>query len=356
MARLTAPELGVRRLWAQHVGGTRLTHPEAVVRALVAVQAQDPLAARWAVGVRLPGSTETQIVAALDRGDILRTHLMRGTWQYVAPDDLPWLIALLGPGARSTAVRRHRQLGLDEKTFTRAETAVTKLLATGPASRAVLRAALEGAGISTEGQRLSHLAVELELRGLICSGPHVEGSATWCLLEQRVRRRAPKWSREEALAELARRYFVSRGPATVADFRWWAGLSAADAKVAHEGVRAEFESTSDGRVTWWWRDEAGTGPAQALLPAFDEFLISYAGRDEVLDPVHVKRINAGGGILAPCLVHEGHVVGVWRRDLQKATVEVATTWFSRTMKRHEGLFAQHLEAYGRFLGLSLRLT
>ena len=356
MARLTASELGVRRLWAQHVGGDRLTRPADVVRALVAVQAQDPLAARWALGVRLPGSTERQIVEALDRGDLLRTHLMRGTWQYVAPDDLPWLTALLGPGARSKAVRRHRQLGLDEKTFTRAESVLTRRLEQGPVTRAALRAVLEAAGISTEAQRLSHLVIELELRGLLCSGPHVEGDATWCLVEQRVKRHAPKRSRDEALGELARRFFVSRGPATVADFRWWAGLSAAEAKAGHAAVRSEFESTTAGAVTWWWREEAGRGPAQALLPAFDEFLISYACRDEVLDPVHVKRINAGGGILAPCLVHEGHVVGVWRRDLHKATVEVATTWFSRTMKRHDGLFARHFEAYGRFLGLSLRLT
>lgn len=353
MARLTTLELGIRRLWAQHVGGDRLTRPADVVRSLVAVQAQDPLAARWAVGVRLPGSTERQIVAALDRGDILRTHLMRGTWQYVAPDDLPWLIALLGPGARTKAVRRHQELGLGEKTFTRAESVVTPSLENGPMTREALRAALEAAGISTEAQRLSHLVIELELRGLLCSGPHVDGAATWSLLEQRVKRRAPKRSRDEALGELARRFFVSRGPATVGDFRWWAGLSAAEAKAAHADVRSEFESTTDGAVTWWWRDEAGHGPALALLPAFDEFLISYARRDEVLDPVHVKRINAGGGILAPCIVEEGRVVGVWRRELRKAHVEVSTTWFSPAAKRPQQL-VERFEAYGRFLGLSVR--
>ncbi|MDP1919491.1 MAG: winged helix DNA-binding domain-containing protein [Myxococcales bacterium] len=354
MARLTAPELGVRRLWAQHVGGTRFTRPEDVVRALVAVQAQDPLAARWALGVRLPGSTETQVIASLDRGDILRTHLMRGTWQYVVPDDLPWLTELLGPGARSQAVRRHQQLGLDEKTFTRAESVLTRSLERGPMTRAALRAVLEEAGISTEGQRLSHLVVELELRGLLCSGPHVEGDATWCLVEHRVKRRAPKRSREEALGELARRFFVSRGPATVADFRWWAGLSATEAKAAHAAVRSELDSTSDGAVTWWWREASASGPAHALLPAFDEFLISYVGRDEVLDPRHVKRINAGGGLLAPCIVDEGRVVGVWRRELQKAQVEVSTTWFSSAAKWPQRLVAKSFEAYGRFLGLSVK--
>lgn len=354
MARLTPSELGLRRLRAQHVGGARFAQPHDVVRWLVAVQAQEPLAARWAVGARLPGSTEAQIVAALDRGDVLRTHLMRGTWQYVVPDDLPWLLELLGTGVRSKAARRHRDLELDEKTFSRAESVLTKALAKGAAAtRETLREALEGAGVATEAQRLSHLLVELELRGLLCSGPHVDGAASWCLLEHRVSA-AAKTSREEALATLARRYFESRGPATLGDFRWWTGLSAADAKAGHEAVRRELESTSTDGVTWWWSGDAAEVPAHALLPAFDEFLVSYQGRDEVLDPVHVKRINAGGGLLSPCLVDGGRVVGVWRRELAKAHVEVTTSWFSPPSRARANVLQKSVEGYARFLGLSLR--
>lgn len=145
---------------------------------------------------------------------------MRGTWQLVVPHDLSWLLDLLGPGLRAQSQRRHRQLGLDEKSFTRAESVLTKLLSKGAAAtRETLRDTLEAAGLSTEGQRLSHLLVELELRGLLCSGPLADGAATSCLVEHRVRSVTKKKTLDEALAELAR---SSTGARQTHQRRWWA--------------------------------------------------------------------------------------------------------------------------------------
>jgi hypothetical protein len=49
--------------------------------------------------------------------------------------------------------------------------------------------------------------------------------------------------REEALAELARRYLAGHGPAGVADLLTWSGLPAADGRTAFELIAGEIERT-----------------------------------------------------------------------------------------------------------------
>jgi len=143
---LRVTSLGVSRLAAQHIGASRVRTVQGIVSWLLAVQAQDPLAARWALGARLPGVTERDVIAALDDGRILRTHVMRGTWQYVVPEDLQWLLSLFGPKVRASAARRHQQLGLDAKTLARSEALLEKALQQKPAlSREGAREVLEAA-------------------------------------------------------------------------------------------------------------------------------------------------------------------------------------------------------------------
>lgn len=349
--------LGVSRLAAQHVGAARVRTIEALVAWLLAIQAQEPLAARWAVGARVPGVTEHDVVAALDEGRLLRTHLMRGTWQYVVPEDLRWLLALFGPKVRAGAARRHEQLGLDEKTLSRSEALLEKALTKQRAlTREAARDVLEAGGVSTKEQRLSHLLIDAELSGLLCSGPHEDGKATWALVERRVG--APKKlpAREELLASLATRFFESRGPASLEDFRWWSGLTAGDTKTGLELAKPALQSKRVDDRTLWWGDTHEPGVTHALLPAFDEFLIGYQHRDDVLEPAHVKRINAGGGLLAPLLVHEGKVVGVWRRTLATKSVEVAFDWFTKPTPQQLRAMQREAGRYATFLGLELKAT
>lgn len=346
--------LGVSRLAAQHIGASRVRTVQGIVSWLLAVQAQDPLAARWALGARLPGVTERDVIAALDDGRILRTHVMRGTWQYVVPEDLQWLLSLFGPKVRASAARRHQQLGLDAKTLARSEALLEKALQQKPAlSREGAREVLEAGGVSTQEQRLSHLLIDAELSGLLCSGPHEDGKATWALVEHRVGAAKKLPSREALLGQLARRFFESRGPATLQDFRWWTGLTAGDAKAGLETTKAALQSMRLDDRTLWWREDHAPAVKHGLLPPFDEFLIGYQNRDDVLDPQHVKRINAGGGLLAPVLVHEGKVVGVWRRTLATKSVKVEFDWFGKPTAAQLRAMRGEAERYATFLGLAL---
>ena len=332
---------GTKRLAAGRLTGQQLARhdfatPGELVAWMGAVQAQEWAASKWAVGLRLPeGATDESIERAVDEGEIVRIHALRWTWQLVAPGDVRWILALVAPRLVEKAARRHRELELDAPTIRRSNAAIAGALRDGAhMTRAELAGVLERKGVSAAGQRLPHLLALAELAQLIGSGRRKGKHPTWALLDDRVPSGKPL-DCLEALAELARRYFRSRGPATVDDFQWWSGVSPSDARAAVAAIEHTLVSENfDGRAHW--RDASRDGPPASpakthLLPAFDEYLVAYRNRDAVLAPAHAKLHNPGGGILGPCVVHGGRVVGTWRRTLgtSRATVSVTVSPFPR---------------------------
>jgi hypothetical protein len=359
--------IAAQRLAAQQISRQAFGKPAELVAWMGAVQAQEPLAARWAVGLRLgeraggAAARADAITDALADGSVLRTHVLRWTWQLVTPVDLHWMLPLVAPRLMVRAARRHRELALDARTFRRAEAAFTRALGDGAhRTRGELGAALRAAGVDPGGQRLPHLLGHAELQGLLCSGAPRGKQATWALLARRAPRTGPALTRDEALAELARRYFRSRGPATAADFAWWSGLAPADARAGLAAVAAELASQSIAGVTYWRAHRAPRAPAAALadaylLPAFDEYLVAYRDRSAVLSARDTRRINAGGGLLAPTVVVGGRVVGAWRRTLGRGVVTIALSLFEKPAPRERARIAAAAERYGAFLGLAVEL-
>ncbi len=359
--------IAAERLAAQQIARQAFSKPAELVAWMGAIQAQEPLAARWAVGLRLGGrggraAGASAIENALADGSVLRTHVMRWTWQLVTPADLHWMLPLVAPRLMARAARRHRELALDARTFRRAEAAFTRALADGAQrTRGELGAALRAAGVAPDGQRLPHLLGHAELQGLLCSGAPRGKQATWALLAGRAPRPGAAPAREEALAELARRYFRSRGPATVADFAWWSGLAPAEARAGLASVASELASRTTAGVTWWHAGQAPRVSAAALaeaylLPAFDEYLVAYRDRSAVLSPRDARRINAGGGLLAPTVVVGGRVVGVWRRTLGRGLVTIALSLFGKPAPRARERIVAAAERYGAFLGLETKIV
>jgi hypothetical protein len=354
------PIVSDRRLGAQQVAHHQFSEPGEVVEWLGAVQAQDYGAAKWAVALRLaPGVTDANLEQAVGDGTILRTHVMRWTWQFVSPADLRWMLALVAPRLVTRSATRHRQLGLEAATFRRSNSAIEKALRGGrQLTREELAGVLGSVGISTAGQRLAYLLGWAEIHGVICSGARRGKQSTYALLDDRVPKHPRTLTRDESLAELAFRYFRSRGPATVADFVWWSGLSPSDGRAGLEFVKAKLVSEVIGGQTHW-RGEGGVGRVASatvhLLPAFDEYLVAYRNRDAVLDPKHVKRINAGGGLLAPCIVAGGRVIGIWRRTLTTTTVTIELRPFQGIEAPAPRALDDAATRYAHFLGLALRL-
>ncbi|HTP13556.1 MAG TPA: winged helix DNA-binding domain-containing protein [Bacteroidota bacterium] len=317
-----------------------------------AVQAQDYQAALWGVALRTADATEGTVERSIARGNIVRTWPMRGTLHVVAPTDVRWMLKYLNPRVEGRATSRHRQLGLDEKTFSRARTILARSLAGGKRLRRDdLYALLERHQVSCKGQRGIHILNRLAREGLICFGPREGKQHTFVLLDEWVPT-VPMMSRDESLAELAFRYFRSHGPATVRDFAWWTGLALTEARAALEDIRRKLVSVLNAGETYWMTEDGPasrrTTSAAFFLPAFDEFLVGYTDRGASVDRRHARRLYPGGGILHPTIVIDGRIVGTWRRSVSEVGISVRTLPFAspgRAARRAIALAAQRLERH-----------
>lgn len=345
-------DIAHQRLCAQHLAEPAASAPELVAR-MLAMQAQEYIDALWAVGQRVRGGTEAAVERALAAGEILRTHPMRGTHHFVAREDLRWLMALMGPVNIRRNARRERELGLTEKTLARAVALLDRELTGGNhLARAEVAALLERSGISPEGQRLPHIVYRAELESVVCSGVRKGKQVTFARFDERVPPSRPR-AREVALADLARRYFATRGPATRKDFLWWSQLSAADADAGMERIAGELETiVADGRELLRAGAPAGGEPPRALLlPPYDEYTVAYADRSAVgAVPAHVTGFPATSR-LGFNLVLDGQVVGSWTRRLEGGTAAIVLAPFRRIAAEDRALLVEEARRYARFRGL-----
>ncbi|MFN8384655.1 MAG: winged helix DNA-binding domain-containing protein [Anaerolineales bacterium] len=345
------------RLFSQRIAATEFASPGQLVAWMGAMQAQDFAMVKWAVGVRLHNATDTSVQSAIDQADIIRTHVLRPTWHLVSADDIYWMLDLTAPQIKRGMKTRQNELGLTESVLSKSRKVIEKMLRDGNNStREELSVALNKAGIATDENRASHIFVAAELESLICSGALKGGKQTFSLLNERVPQ-IRRLGREEALESLAKRYFSSHGPATLDDFSWWSGLSAGEAKRALDMVKSELSSAIVDAKTYWFA-EANMKPKESvfLLPAFDEFIISYRDRSAVITSENHKRAVSSNGIFHPVVVVNGQVVGVWKRAFKKEKVLVELKPFAKLTNASQKLVKSALVQYGGFLGLEAQLT
>lgn len=319
----TRHEVGLLRLVAQGLAGDRAGTPAAAVRRLTAAQGQDYAGALTSVALRTTARSRDEVLAALDRGEVVRSWPMRGTLHLTAAEDLPWLLDLLGARALAGVAGRRAALGLTDTDVDRACEAVAAALSGGRRlTRAELLAAIEADGVAVTGQRGYHLLWFAAQTGHICLGPTAAGEQLFVRLDEWVPG-SRRLDREEALAELAARFFTGHGPATVHDLARWAGLPVRDARaglaaarphlgtMTVEGTEHFLDAAVPDRLAACREQARGT----FLLPGFDEFVLGYGDRGAVLDPEFAQRIVPGGnGVFLPTVVVDGRIVGTWRFD------------------------------------------
>jgi hypothetical protein len=356
-------DIARRRLVNQHLAAPALSTPAEVVRALGAMQAQDYAGAKWAVALRTrEGVGESVVEQALADGLILRTHVLRPTWHFVAPADIRWMLALTAPRVTAAMVHYNRKLELDAAVFRRSSAAITRALRDGrQLTRAELAAFLRRARVNVEGsQRLGHLMMQAELDGVVCSGARRGKQFTYALLEERVPP-APALDRDEALLELTKRYFATRSPATANDFAWWSGLTVAEATKGIQIADPALERVVvEGRA--YWSDPASRPPSLAsssaahLLPNYDEYFIGFKDRSAIGRRLGSSELATGGDArMAYVIVVDGQLVGGWRRSPEKKAIVVELSLLARLTKAEERAVASAAEAYGRFVGLPVQL-
>ena len=334
------------RLHCQRLASGSSARPEGVVRHLGAVQAQEYHFAKWGLALRTRGAGAAAVERAFAAGRILRTHVLRPTWHFVTPADIRWLLALTGPRVRAAVASADRTLGITPKVITRANRTLAAALSGGAyLTRAELKAVLAGAGVGVgDTRRLAHVIVHAELDAVVCSGPRRGKQFTYALLDERVpTARLP--SRDESLAELARRYFTGHGPAQLADFAWWSGLTLADARAAVTLCGRALVSEEIDGVRYWLAPSARrpVPPKRAayLLPPFDEYIIGYRDRSEGRDP------------FLPLVVLGGRVVGTWRRA-GAAVPSITLDLRQRLSRADVGLVDDAVRRYTAFLDVASR--
>jgi hypothetical protein len=342
-----------QRLANQRVTLNAQRDPAKVVSWFGAVQAQEFGPAKWGLGLRLsPGITDATIQRAFDAGRILRTHVMRPTWHFVTPADIRWMAELTGASVHRRMATYDRQLGLDAATFKQAAKVCERVLRDGNfLTRQELGKHFAAAGLPTSSWALGHIALYIEADGIICSGPRRGKLSTYALVGERAPN-ARRLDRDEALGELARRYFRSHGPATLRDFVWWSGLSTADAKRGLEMIRARAVPL-DG-LQYWTLGASRARPWRGLvhlLPIYDEYLNAYRDRTVVPHGSAMVLARTGGyRQFQHALVIGGQVTGAWRPRAKRDRVDVMLAPQRRLTPNEQRAVEREISRYQRFLG------
>jgi hypothetical protein len=347
----------VVRLRLHHSGLSRSSFKSVVdaVSHLGAVQAQDFAAAKWALGLRVSGSTDQIIEGAFNRGAILRTHVLRPTWHFVSPEDIRWMIKLSAPRVRAVMAHSNRKLELDASLLARSNAAIVKAVrAHEYATREELKRAMERVGTKTDVQRLAHMVMLAELDGLICSGPRRGKQFTYALLDERAPE-TKRRDRDEAMSDLAQRYFASHGPAQLKDFAWWSGLTVKDAEEALDLIRSKLrQELVNGKTHWSGVNARGRTPrppAALLLSIYDEYTIAYWDRSDISEARDVERMISRGNALTSVIILCGNVAGTWRRELRRNAVEIRLSPFRRPSAAEREALESEADRYGRFIGM-----
>jgi hypothetical protein len=326
--------------------------PGEVVGRLTAMQAQEHPHARWSVAQRTAGLHAAPVIdAAFDDGRFLRTHVLRPTWHYVAPGDLRWLIGLSGPRVGAGNARMHADLGLDVRTLERASGVIAGAVAGAPRTRSELAEILESGGLAVTGMRVTYMLMHAELTAVICSGPMRGKQHTYAAFDQRVPAE-PGPSGDEALGELAWRYFSTRGPATLRDFAWWSGISAGDARRALAVAGSRLASQEEDGRTYWlaerrvpeWRE-----PRIDLVQCYDELIISYSeSRDLLNGPLAAFPVPRDLDGFRHVLTIGGTLLGHWRARPGRGGTEVETRTQAPLSDEQQAELARAVEGYRRF--------
>jgi len=329
-----------------------------VVRWFGAMQAQDFNAAKWALALRMRGTPSAAAVEQdYNDGRILRTHVMRPTWHFVAPEDIRWLLELTAPRVNLKAATNYRKLELDASTCKRSNKILAQALEGGKhLTRTGLKMVLNRAGIPADDTiRMAHIMLRAELDGVVCSGRRIGKQFTYALLHERVPPAQPL-SREEALAKLTLRYFSSHGPATLPDFVWWSGLTGAQARQGLALIDSEIEkAVVNERVYYFARAKSHrevSATSAYLLPIYDEYNVAYKDRQITVDFTSGEPSSATWGMLGPNVMLAGKIVGAWKATREKHALTILINAGRPLTKLERSAIAKAAERYATFAGIT----
>ncbi len=351
------------RLVNQQIAGTNCINAEELVTTLGAMQAQEYSQSKWSIGLRLPHVTNAGIEKAFNDGKTIRTHILRPTWHFVSPKDIRWMLSLSAPHVKAVNAFMYRKLELDNKIFKKTNNILAEALHGGKQlTRAHLASELQRKKIIADGFRLSYIMMHAELDGIICSGAREGKQFTYALLDERVPPSKPMKD-DEALAELTRRYFNSRGPATLKDFATWWGLSLAQVKKSLATVVNDFNHIKIENTDYYFLSIPsdkfffkGISSKQNihLLPLYDEYIMGYKDRSFYFNS-KFKINSPSSHTFDNTIIIDGQIAGTWRRMIQKSSIELEYNLFMALSKTDKKKFLFSVAQYSKFLEMPVKL-
>jgi hypothetical protein len=312
--------------------------PEDIVAWQGAMQAQDYNYFRWAIGIRQRTPQLVGLQEAFAKAELLRLHLLRCTVQVVSHTDIGWLLPLCKERNLRTLQSWHKSINVSfpESYFEEITRAMQELLAGGKSlPKKAIAEKLTTLGFLLDDRLLTSLLVRMEIEGLLCSGEMQGREATWALLSERV----PiicSLTPDEALKQLALKYFRSHSPASLEDFVWWSGLTKTQCRKALALIAREIEEIKIEEEMMYLYHKTLDCPDYAkmvlLLPPYDEYLIGYKSRWVALEKKHTAKAHNNFGIFNPVILHEGRVVGNWKASIDKQAANLTIDFFAEKSK------------------------
>ncbi len=322
------------------------------------MQAQEFAVARWSVAQRTVAESAAAVDRAFRAGVIVRTHLIRPTWHFVLASDLRWLLVVSAPRVHALNAYYYRKCGVGGRLAARTQNVLARALEGGNQfTRDELAHALERAGIRTNGLRLAYVLMRAELDGVIVSGAPRGKQQTYAAFDERVPH-TPAVDREEALAELSRRFFLARGPATVRDYARWGSLTLRDARRGLAMVRASLAHEEvDGR-TYWFDPEApearAKSPVVDLVQGYDECIMSYSESRDVLVG-SAAPASLGDASFIHAILLDGRLVGHWRLVAQNRGAVIETRFYRPLNRAETRALEAAVERYAHFAGAPIAM-
>ena len=344
------------RLLNQQLSNPLFREPKELVSWMGAMQAQNYSMVKWAVGMRLKSATIQAVEKALHEGEILRTHVMRPTWHLVAAEDIRWMLKLSAQRIISAndSFAQGYDLDIPNEVYTKAHDLLEKILCGKKSlTKQEIAEHFNRSGIVADNHRMTRFMARAEQEGIICSGEDRGSKCTYALLEERVPS-MPELTKDESLARLARSYFRSHSPAVLQDFIWWSGLPVSDAKQAVYLIASELTTEQWKEQTWYIHDTCRTRGKLSghihLLPSYDEYLLGYKDRTDVLPLEHYPKAFTNNGLFFPIVLHNGQVIGNWDKSEKKKSVDLKYSWFRQVADMDEETLERERQKFARFLG------
>lgn len=354
---MTHQEISHYRLVSQRLYETSSNSPEEIVQHLCAMQAQDYAMAKQAIGARCD-ATEAAIEEAINSAKIIRTHILRLTWHFVAAKDIHWMLDLSAPQVKRFTASAAKKYGYDSKKLDQINLAIEKMLAgNNPMTRDEIMQELNIKKTSSEDFLSAAIMMKAELDGLVCNGKMKGKQITYALLEEKVSRPKAKLTNEEALAKLAKRYFESHGPATLFDFSWWSGFLPTVCKKSINAIQLQLNSIHIEDQTYWFgkdvQEAKNLRESVHFLPAFDEILISYKTREASILVEHQAKAFTNNGIFKPIILENGKVIGTWKRTIKKDHAKIETQFFNVTEWKKKTALFEGIKSFENYLGTKI---